>query len=103
MPLLFSYGTLQEAGVQRSTFGRALTGDPDELPGYEPCFVQCGENRYRNVRFNGREDNRIAGTLFEVTEAELAGSDAYESDADYERVEATLASGRRAWVYMNTR
>ena len=102
MPLLFSYGTLQQPAIQRATFGRELRGQPDELPGYEACFVHIGPDSYRNVRFNGREDSRIAGTLFEVTDAELAGSDVYESEAAYERVEATLASGRRAWVYRNT-
>jgi gamma-glutamylcyclotransferase (GGCT)/AIG2-like uncharacterized protein YtfP len=99
MPLLFSYGTLQEPAVQQSTFGRVLHGEPDELPRYESCYVVIGEHTYRNVRFNGREDSRIAGTLLEVTDGELAGSDEYESDAGYERVEAPLASGRRAWVY----
>jgi hypothetical protein len=102
MPLLFSYGTLQEAETQRATFGRELRGDPDALPCYEACFVHWGPHVYNNVRFNGREDSRIEGTLFEVTDRELAGSDVYERDAAYERVEATLASGRKAWVYMNT-
>jgi gamma-glutamylcyclotransferase (GGCT)/AIG2-like uncharacterized protein YtfP len=102
MPLLFSYGTLQEAETQRATFGRELSGQADELPGYAPCFVRHGPHTYRNVRFNGRGDSRIVGTLFEVTDEELAGSDVYEREAAYERVEATLASGRRAWVYMNT-
>ena len=34
MPLLFSYGTLQQDDVQRATFGRLLTGQRDTLPGY---------------------------------------------------------------------
>ncbi len=34
MPLLFSYGTLQQDGVQIATFGRLLEGRPDELIGY---------------------------------------------------------------------
>ena len=32
---------------------------------------------------------------------ELAGVDAYEAEYEYERVAATLASGRRAWVYVH--
>src|SRR5262245_39412694 len=102
MPLLFSYGTLQQPAVQRATFGRELLGQPDELPGFEACVVRMGAETYRNVRFNGRDESRIAGTLFEVTDEEMAGSDVYEREAAYERVQATLASGRRAWVYMNT-
>ena len=31
MPLLFSYGTLQQAEVQLATFGRLLQGAPDAL------------------------------------------------------------------------
>jgi len=33
MPLLFSYGTLQQQSVQQSTFGRLLTGRSDALVG----------------------------------------------------------------------
>jgi len=40
MPLLFSYGTLQEENVQRSTFGRLLQGQRDELLGFEPSSVK---------------------------------------------------------------
>ena len=34
MALLFSYGTLQQKGVQRANFGRELSGSPDLLPAY---------------------------------------------------------------------
>ena len=40
MPLLFSYGTLQEEDVQRSTFGRLLHGTRDELPGFEQSLAR---------------------------------------------------------------
>lgn len=36
MPLLFSYGTLQDDAVQLRTFERLLTGEPDELRGQDP-------------------------------------------------------------------
>jgi hypothetical protein len=39
MPLLFSYGTLQQEHVQLSTFGRLLQGQRDELVGFEPSSV----------------------------------------------------------------
>ena len=35
MPLVFSYGTLQEERVQLSTFGRLLQGYSDALIGFE--------------------------------------------------------------------
>ena len=107
MPLLFSYGTLQQQAVQLSTFGRLLRGEPDELVGFEqalfriddPSFVaSSGKADHAIVKFTGRPDSRVKGTVLDVTDAELAKSDAYEPEG-YTRVEATLASGRRAWVY----
>lgn len=50
------------------------------------------------VRSNDPQD-RVEGTVFEITSAELAAADAYEV-ADYGRVEAQLASGSTAWVYV---
>ena len=107
MPLLFSYGTLQQPEVQLSTFGRLLQGQPDELVGFEqsvftvddPDFVATsGKAQHNIVRFNGRPDSRVRGTVFEVTDAELAKADQYEP-AGYTRVAATLASGTPAWVF----
>ncbi len=54
------------------------------------------------MRFNGLSDSRVAGTVFEITDEELASADRYEV-ADYKRVAATLASGRQAWVYVDAR
>jgi hypothetical protein len=111
MPLLFSYGTLQQESVQLSTFGRLLHGQRDELVGFEqsllriedPEFVATsGKADHSIVRFNGRNDSRVSGTVFEVTDAELARADRYEP-AGYERVAAVLASGKRAWVYADAR
>jgi hypothetical protein len=111
MPLLFSYGTLQRPEVQHSTFGRLLKGQPDELVGFEqslfeitdPAFVATSGKRFHTiVRFNGNGDSRVGGMVFEVTDAELAQSDAYEP-AGYTRVSATLASGKECWVYADSR
>ena len=44
MPLLFSYGTLQHPDVQHATFGRALHGHADALPGYAPALVRITDN-----------------------------------------------------------
>ena len=107
MPLLFSYGTLQQPSVQLSTFGRLLEGGPDEIVAFEqsvlriedPEFVEkSGKAEHAIVRFNGRDDSRVRGMVFEVTDEELAQSDEYEP-AGYARVRASLASGREAWVY----
>jgi len=107
MPLLFSYGTLQQEAVQLSTFGRVLHGRPDAIVGFEqsilriddPSFVAAsGKADHAIVKFNGRDDSRVNGTVFEVTEAELASADRYEP-AGYTRLIARLASGGEAWVY----
>lgn len=107
MPLLFSYGTLQQEAVQLSTFGRRLQGHPDELIGFEqsslriedPEFVAAsGKSEHAVVRFNGRSESRVAGLAFEVSEEELARADRYEP-AGYKRISTTLASGKEAWVY----
>jgi hypothetical protein len=107
VPLLFSYGTLQRPDVQQSTFGRLLQSSADELVGFElgvftitdPAFVtKSGKADHAIVRFTGKPDDRVTGMVLEVTDAELAQADAYEPDG-YARVLATLASGRRAWVY----
>ena len=41
---------------------------------------------------------QVAGMVFEITAQELAAADRYEV-AEYTRVEVTLKSGVRAWVY----
>jgi|SRR5689334_10299600 len=109
MPLLFSYGTLREADVQRSTFGRLLEGWPDELVGFEltvfrvadPEFVaKSGRADHAMVRESGSDADRIRGVVFDVTDDELARADHYEP-AGYKRVRARVASGKEVWVYVD--
>lgn len=110
MPLLFSYGTLQQEDVQRSTFGRRLTGQRDELPGFTPTEVtiedpdvaaRLGKTHHANVSFTGQAASRVPGMAFEVGDADLARVDEYEAAFSYKRVRAVLASGREAWVYVH--
>jgi gamma-glutamylcyclotransferase (GGCT)/AIG2-like uncharacterized protein YtfP len=111
MPLLFSYGTLQQEDVQLAAFGRRLTGERDDLVRFEPAAVTIddphvvatlGRTHHANVKFNGNQESCVAGTVFEITDAELARADAYEAAFSYGRIAATLASGTTAWVYVNT-
>jgi hypothetical protein len=53
MPLLFSYGTLQQEEVQLAIFDRKLRGDQDELVGYD---LASGREAWVYV------DARIAGS-----------------------------------------
>src|SRR5262245_15719208 len=103
MPLLFAYGTLQDEAVQLSLFGRRLSGEGDELVGYEQSWLtldeaESGAARYRIVKRTGLSDNRVKGVVFEVSDEELAQADTYEPPP-YVRVRASLASGKKAWVY----
>jgi hypothetical protein len=111
MALLFSYGTLQQENVQLSTFGRLLEGYQDELVGFEQSLMEIedpqvvatsGKTHHPIVRFNGRPDSLVPGTVFEITDAELAMADGYEVAA-YKRVAASLKSGKQAWVYVDVR
>ena len=110
MPLLFSYGTLQDEPVQRGMFGRAVGGQRDSLPGFErqlvaitdPQVVEVsGLSHHANARYTGLGQHRIDGTVLDVTEAELTAADAYERSSGYTRIPVTLASGVRAWVYVH--
>ena len=112
MPLLFSYGTLQQEDVQRSTFGRRLTGQRDELPGFAPAAVaiddpdvaaRLGRTHHANATFTGQPESRVPGTAFEVSDAELARVAEFEAAFSYKRVRAVLASGRHAWVYVHSK
>ena len=112
MPLLFSYGTLQQDDVQLATFGRLLQGERDELPAFEPSLVRIddpqlaatlGRTHHANVTFNGSSDSRVRGTVFEITDAELMAADRYEQAAAYKRISAVLASGKQAWLYVDAR
>jgi gamma-glutamylcyclotransferase (GGCT)/AIG2-like uncharacterized protein YtfP len=102
MPRLFSYGSLQQPAVQLATFGRLLAGCRDELPGFELQTVRHGDKQLANVIHSARADSRVAGTVFEVSDAELAAADAYERGDDYTRIQVTMASGTDAWVYTDS-
>ena len=111
MALLFSYGTLQQEGVQLSTCGRLLAGSADALVGFAQSMVEIedhevvatsGKTHHPIVQFSDNEVDRVEGSVFEVTDSELEHADAYEVDA-YTRVRARLASGKQAWVYVDAR
>jgi len=110
--LVFSYGTLQNKNVQIANFGRELTGCRDALPGYarrmvvitDPKVVALsGESHYANVEPSSNPEDAVSGTVFEITEQELAAADKYEDVADYRRISVTLRSGNQAWVYVRAR
>ncbi|GHB01217.1 hypothetical protein GCM10009069_25070 [Algimonas arctica] len=111
MEYLFSYGTLQTPAVQIDTFGETLVGQFDALVGFTQTLIEItdpdvlalsGERFHPIVSETGNIEDRVTGTVFALTAAQLAKTDAYEVD-DYERVEVTLASGKTAWLYVAVR
>jgi len=106
--LLFSYGTLRQPEVQRATFGRELDGSPDAIVGYDLDYVTItdphviatsGSDRHPILRQTDRPGAAVEGTVFAISQADLAAADEYEVD-DYRRVAVPLRSGERAWVYV---
>jgi hypothetical protein len=105
---LFSYGTLQLPEVQRATYGRLLEGRPDAMLGWalapmrisDPEVVRLSGLAVHTIaRRTGNAEDRIAGVVFSISEAELAATDAYEVDPV--RIETELESGLRAFVYVS--
>jgi gamma-glutamylcyclotransferase (GGCT)/AIG2-like uncharacterized protein YtfP len=108
MPLLFSYGTLRDPAVQKANFGRELAGWTDRIVGFRLDLLEIsdpkvialsGETHHPILIATGALADVVDGSAFEVTDAELLKADEYEVD-DYHRVEASLESGRTAWVYV---
>lgn len=106
--LLFSYGTLRQREVQLTTFGRELDGRVDAIVGFELDYVTItdphvvatsGSDRHPILKPTDRPGAQVEGSVFEITEAELAAADEYEVD-DYRRIAVPLRSGGRAWVYV---
>ncbi|WP_043451315.1 gamma-glutamylcyclotransferase family protein [Jongsikchunia kroppenstedtii] len=106
MHSLFTYGTLRNPEVQQELFGRTIAGEDDALGGLRRDFITItdpdvirisGSNRHPVLRVGTATDS-VSGTRLTLTDAELSAADDYEVD-DYYRVEVTLVSGYRAWVY----
>ena len=107
MPKLFSYGTLQQKNVQLANFGRELQGSKDTLQGYvvgeveitdERVLRESGKAFHPILRFTGKAQDEVAGTVFDLSDTELAQADDYEVDA-YVRTRAVLKSGTECWIY----
>ena len=99
---------MRQREVQLTTFGRELDGRPDAIVGYDlehvtitdpHVIVTSGSDRHPIPRPSPRPDAAVEGTVFAISEAELAAADDYEVD-DYRRVAVPLRSGDEAWVYV---
>ncbi len=105
--LLFSYGTLRLPEVQRATFGMEVPGEPDEVVGHRLVDVTIDDAEV--VALSGSAihpalvpdpspEAAVIGTVFAVTDEQLARADEYEVEA-YHRIKVRLRSGRSAWVF----
>ena len=105
---LFSYGTLREPDVQFAIFGHHIHGAPDAIVGYrlrayvitdERAIAISGRARHTMLEPSSDDSDRVEGTVFHLTPAELAQADAYEDKA-YKRAKVRLRSGIDAWIYV---
>lgn len=105
---LFSYGTLRYEPVQLATFGRKLTGNPDTLNCFnlsqveikdENVIATSGESTHPIISFTGNSEDKVNGFVFDISLKELEQADLYEV-TDYKRINVTLSSGVKAWVYV---
>lgn len=106
--IVFSYGTLQLPRVQRTLYGRALESADDVLPGFEtvpmkitdPAVIEASGSDLHLALVPSRDPAAvIPGKALRMTETELAATDVYEG-TNYRRIEVTLDSGVRAFVYV---
>lgn len=105
---LFSYGTLQLLSVQTALFKRPLQGTHDAMPGYRQTMIELtdpdviaksGTASHPMVIHTSDPSDKVEGTVFLITEDELAAADKYEV-SDYKRIQVRLQSGTDAWVYV---
>ena len=105
---LFSYGTLQQEGVQLTIFGRRLEGRADVLSGYATSLFEIKDadviatsdkTHHLMARPTGNPADEIMGVAFRLMPVELAAADTYEV-SDYKRVAVRLKSGLEAFVYV---
>jgi gamma-glutamylcyclotransferase (GGCT)/AIG2-like uncharacterized protein YtfP len=105
---IFSYGTLQQQNVQQALFGRLLSGHKDALKGFgmktleiqNEFVVEASSSAIHPIIFfTGKEEHKVNGTLFKVTQAEFLKIDSYEVEA-YKRIKVVLSSGVKSWVYV---
>ena len=108
MEYLFSYGTLRQQNVQLKNFGRLLDGAEDALKKFilkdieitDKVVLEVSDKKFHPIlSYTGNEKDKVMGTVFKITSDELLKADEYEVD-DYKRVEVTLESGMKSWVYV---
>ncbi|MCC4906688.1 gamma-glutamylcyclotransferase family protein [Microbacterium sp. cx-59] len=106
--LLFAYGTLLRPTTQLDVFGRLVHADDDILPGYALRYCDGEDPRAADptahtvlplLRPTGSELDKVPGQLLHLSPDELDAADEFQVPL-YRRARVTVASGRRAWLYL---
>ncbi|MEH6659170.1 gamma-glutamylcyclotransferase family protein [Leeuwenhoekiella marinoflava] len=103
MPLLFTYGTLQDIEIQKKLFGRKLDGEKDILKKYKLGTIKIPENQEQTQTYfiamhTGNKSDEIEGTVYELRDFELNIADEYEGYF-YKRKHVLLASNKKVIIY----
>lgn len=96
--LLFSYGTLQDAGIQRMLFGRTFVGSRAELPGWS---LHVAAEGYLFIKPDPA--GRVSGSLLALDPFALRAADRWEDAPrlyQREKVRVRTEEGWQAvWAY----
>lgn len=106
--LLFAYGALLQPTTQLDVFGRLPLSDEDVLPGYALLYRDDDDPRgatpsahtvLPHLRQTGSTLDKVPGRVLHLDDDEVDAADEFQM-ALYRRARVTLASGRRAWLYL---
>lgn len=97
MEKLFTYGSLQYPDIQMKLFNSTLVGTRDILIGYEKGKLEV-EGKTFNIA-TPNPDGKIEGTVYDLTDEQLARADRYEGKG-YKRIRVSLLSGSEVWLYV---
>lgn len=86
----------------------SVEGEKDFLVGYKLDYIEIfdqevlekSEEKFHPIlSFSGKNEDKVQGILFEITEEELKKADEYEV-ADYKRIKTTFESGKEGFIYV---
>lgn len=95
--LVFVYGTLKDPEVQKNLFGRVVSGDLANLPGYSKFSLGAENHNYFDAV--PHPFSFVKGQVIKVSPQELKLIDLYETK-NRRRVKLTLDNKETAWVYL---
>lgn len=96
--LLFVYGVLKDPEKREDIVGNEKNSFPDSLEGYAKSTITIEGKTFPILV--PTKDSSVNGEVVKVTPEELKKFDEFETKA-YKRIEVTLKSGKKAWVYVS--